>query len=199
MDSRLLDRALKMLKEREMEVYLAAGREEAVKKISEIIRSGPVALSSGEYIAGMGLEEMLRSRNIEVIATAGDSTASCSAGGGGCLARVLEGAAWGVTGAAAVAADTGSIVILEDGGNGHMVSALPPAHLVVAGTGSIVPTLEDALSLCRELSLKSLGRPLARHISIISGPSMTADIQGILVKGMHGPLEVHVVLVREGE
>lgn len=209
MDSQLVEQAVKALRERDIQVYLADSRAGALEKIGEIIKSGPVALSAGGYIAGLGLEGILRAGNIEFFVAVEDRAAREGQAGGedesalernrkGSLAGALEQSAWGITGAAAIAADTGSIIIIEDRGNDHVVSALSPAHMVVAGTGSIVPTMGEALSVCREISRQTLNKPLARHISIISGPSMTADIQGVLVKGMHGPLEVHVVLVREG-
>jgi L-lactate utilization protein LutB len=208
MDSQLVEKAVKALRERDIQVYLAEGRAAAIEKIGEIIKSGPVALSAGEYIAGLGIDSILRAGNIDFFIAGEDRSAREGQDGGeyqsasvrnrkGSLARILEQSAWGITGAAVIAADTGSILIIEDRGNDHVVSALPPAHMVVADTGSIVPTMGEALAVCREISRQALNKPLARHISIISGPSMTADIQGVLVKGMHGPLEVHVVLVRE--
>ncbi|MCL6611632.1 MAG: lactate utilization protein [Peptococcaceae bacterium] len=207
MDGRLVEKAVKSLEERGIRVCLADSGAGALEMIGEIIRSGPVALSNDEYIAGLGLCQMLRAGKIEAFVAGGDTVPRDPAGGESeslskadrrdRLARALEGAAWGVTGAAAIAADTGSILIMEEGGCSHLVSALPPAHLVVAGAGCITPTLGEALSRCRQLSRRSLNRPLAGRISIISGPSMTADIQGVPVKGMHGPLEVHLVLVRE--
>ncbi|MFZ5633508.1 MAG: lactate utilization protein [Bacillota bacterium] len=189
----LIEKAVRTLKEREMQVYPADNGAGALEIINGIINSGPVALSPNGLVNRLGLYEALRARDIEVYYAGRDTAASP----GESLARNLERAACGITGAGAIAADTGSIFIIEDRGNDHLVSALPPVHIVVAGAGAVVPTLTDAVKMCRNISRETLNKPLARYISVISGPSMTADIQGVLVKGMHGPLEVHVVLVYE--
>jgi len=100
----------------------------------------------------------------------------------------------GLTGANALTA-TGQIVLLENEGNISLVTRVPPVHIVVAGTEKIVPTLEDALHVVRCASIWGTGQELATYVSIISGPSKTADIQNKLVTGASGAREVYLVLV----
>ena len=107
--------------------------------------------------------------------------------------KILE-AEFGLTGANAITA-TGQIVILENEGNISLVSRIPKVHVVVAGIEKIVPTIEDALHVCRCASLWGTGQKLATYINIISGPSKTADIENVLVTGAQGAQEVHLVLL----
>ncbi len=103
----------------------------------------------------------------------------------------------GVSGANAIAADTGSIVLVENEGNIRLVTGLPPVHVAVAGVEKIVPTLMDALrAAIVQAAYDGLYPPT--YINVITGPSSTADIEHTRVRGAHGPLEVHVVLVDNG-
>lgn len=85
---------------------------------------------------------------------------------------------------AAIAA-TGSIV-LE--GDPHLPSALCEVHLAVVRRATIVATLAEYLAAAAR-------RPTPTARVIITGPSKTADIEGVLVTGVHGPrrLVVHLV------
>lgn len=104
-------------------------------------------------------------------------------------------APFGLTGATAVAAENGAIVLAEEDGYGRVISNLPFTHICVTTPDKVVASLEDAMLLCRAYARFLLGRPLSRYVSVITGPSKTADIAFTLVKGMHGPKHVHVVLV----
>ncbi len=110
----------------------------------------------------------------------------------------LAGAAVGVTGCTALAAREGVILIGEHQENAHLASALPPVHVVVAGFDKVVPSIEEALLVARGVSFFGAGKTMIRNLFFISGPSATADIQGLIVKGMHGPREVHVILLDNG-
>jgi len=58
-----------------------------------------------------------------------------------------------------------------------------------------VPRLEDALERAREYARLVLGKPVARYVSGISGPSKTGDVEFQIVQGMHGPGRVHLILL----
>ena len=103
----------------------------------------------------------------------------------------------GISGANAIAADTGSIFLLENEGNIRLATSLPPKHIVVAGVEKIVPSMLDAYkTVLVQAAYAGLYPPT--YISIISGPSSTADIEHHRVYGAHGPLELHVVLIDNG-
>ncbi|RLF01264.1 MAG: lactate utilization protein [Thermoprotei archaeon] len=116
----------------------------------------------------------------------------------GLLRDVYMKADVGISGANALAANTGSIVIVENEGNARFVTNAPPTHVVVCGMEKVVPTLEDAMIITQVLPPHATGQRMTSYISVITGPSSTSDIELISVKGVHGPLELHVVLLDNG-
>ncbi|MCL6478301.1 MAG: LUD domain-containing protein [Peptococcaceae bacterium] len=112
--------------------------------------------------------------------------------------KAVAGARVGITGANAVLADTGTVIIQEERGNARLVSNLPPVHIVVAGIDKLYAGGEEALAAMRAASLCGAGKSIANYISYISGPSKTGDIAFQMVKGMHGPGEMHVILLDNG-
>ncbi len=104
----------------------------------------------------------------------------------------------GLSGANAIAADTGSIVVMENEGNIRAVTSLPQVHIAIAGIEKIVPTLEDALTVVRSASVFGVGQDFGTYASVISGPSRTFDLDGDEVLAGLGPEKVHVVLLEYG-
>jgi len=106
----------------------------------------------------------------------------------------------GVTGCAWGVVETGSVALYQERDRGLWPSLLPPAHLVVLHERQLLPTLAEGL--------RALGdrlKPTADHrtsmppsmVKIVTGPSSTADIEGQLVVGVHGPGRLGVVLAGE--
>jgi L-lactate utilization protein LutC len=86
-------------------------------------------------------------------------------------------------------AETGSLALATRPDQPRSLSLLPPLHIVVAHPGQIVPDLFDLLTPTRWPA----GLPTS--LTLITGPSKTGDIELRLVTGVHGPGEVHVVLL----
>jgi len=91
-------------------------------------------------------------------------------------------------------AETGAVVTFTGKGNPAANNLLPEYHIVLVASGTLVPTMEEAWNRIREEEAAT-GRP--RGINFIAGPSSTADIEGQLVYGAHGPHSWHVVLMGE--
>lgn len=104
------------------------------------------------------------------------------------MRRFFESADYGLVGANAIAADTGSVCLMENEGNIRAVTTLPRIVVAVAAISKIVPTLEDAWSVVRAASVFAGGQNLATYVSCLSGPAPEAG----------GPEELHVVLVDGG-
>lgn len=100
----------------------------------------------------------------------------------------------GITGANFFTKD-GQVVLLENEGNISLVSRLPKKHIVVCGIDKLTESVDDAVKLCQTAAVFGTGQDITQYISIISGPSKTADIENKLVQGAQGAHEVHVILV----
>jgi L-lactate dehydrogenase complex protein LldG len=103
----------------------------------------------------------------------------------------------GMSGANAITADTGSIFLIENEGNIRFATNAPPVHIAVVGLEKILPTLADG-TLLVEVASRYAGYYAPSYVSIISGPSKTGDIEKVTIWGVHGPREVHVILLDNG-
>ncbi|MFH1745633.1 MAG: lactate utilization protein C [Planctomycetota bacterium] len=97
-----------------------------------------------------------------------------------------------ITGVDAAIAENGTIVCASAKDQARGASLIPPIHVAVLGTSQIVPDLCDYFD-----RLANMGAELPANVNLISGPSKTADIEGVLVTGVHGPGQVHIVLVQQ--
>ncbi|MBA7614444.1 Lactate utilization protein B [subsurface metagenome] len=104
---------------------------------------------------------------------------------------------FGISGCNVMAADTGSILLLESEGNIRMLTNLPPVHIVLVGIDKVVPTFHDAFKVA-EVAWRYGGFTIPLYISTVSGPSATGDIEYTMVRGASGPLELHVVFLDNG-
>jgi L-lactate dehydrogenase complex protein LldG len=95
----------------------------------------------------------------------------------------------GITSADYALADTGTLVMLASPREARLISLLPPAHIAVVPRERILTGLDELFSL--------LPNPaeLTSSMVLITGPSRTADIEQILVRGVHGPGILSVVVV----
>ena len=99
----------------------------------------------------------------------------------------------GLTGADAALAATGSLVLSSGDGRYRSSSLLPPIHVAIVTMSQILPDLEKWWEQQKAGGLEQMRQ--ASNIVIITGPSRTADIAMQLVMGMHGPRELHIVLI----
>jgi L-lactate dehydrogenase complex protein LldG len=99
----------------------------------------------------------------------------------------------GLTGVDAALAATGSLILVSGEGRYRASSLLPTVHIAVLTAGQILPDLESWWANQKTAGLQHLRQH--SNIVVVTGPSRTADIAMELVMGMHGPRELHVVLV----
>jgi L-lactate dehydrogenase complex protein LldG len=96
----------------------------------------------------------------------------------------------GVTGVYLAIAETGTLLFLSSPDTPAATSLLPETHVAVVPADRIVRTMEEAWA-----RMRAEGRDVPRAINFVSGPSRTADIEGQLQIGAHGPFRVHVLIV----
>jgi len=106
----------------------------------------------------------------------------------------LEPAPVCISGADAGIAESGTLVLRSGAGRGRLASLIAPVHIAVLRQAQIVRGLGAALALLQGQH----GRDLfvdSSNLTLISGPSRTGDIELTLTLGVHGPREIHVVLI----
>ncbi|BCX03773.1 MAG: hypothetical protein KatS3mg053_1711 [Candidatus Roseilinea sp.] len=99
----------------------------------------------------------------------------------------------GITGCDWAIAATGTLVLSSGPGKPRMASLLPPVHIAVITTDQLVPRLEDYIAAQRAQRLGVFRR--SSNVTLITGCSRTSDIEMHPVFGVHGPLELHIILI----
>jgi L-lactate dehydrogenase complex protein LldF len=104
----------------------------------------------------------------------------------------------GITGGNALIAETGTLMLVTNEGNADLATTLPPVHIAVVGIEKIVPTIDDAVAIVKLLARSGTGQKITSYTQFITGPSRSADIELKSQIGVHGPKEVHFVLLDNG-
>jgi L-lactate dehydrogenase complex protein LldG len=105
------------------------------------------------------------------------------------LCEVCAAADVGITSADYALADTGSLVMLSSPQEARLVSLLPPAHIAVVPRERILTGLDELFTVLPNPAVET------SSMVLITGPSRTADIEQILVRGVHGPGQITVIVV----
>ncbi|PYN40825.1 MAG: iron-sulfur cluster-binding protein, partial [Candidatus Rokuibacteriota bacterium] len=96
----------------------------------------------------------------------------------------------GITGANFAVADTGTVVLVTNEGNGRMVTSLPRVHVAVMGVEKVVPSLTDLMVFLAILAKSATGQKLSVYTSLVQGPRRAGELEG--------PEEFHLVLLDGG-
>ena len=96
----------------------------------------------------------------------------------------------GITGANFVAADTGTLVLVTNEGNGRMCTSMPRIHVAIMGMEKVVPSLEDMGMFLRLLIRSATGQRLSTYVTTVNGPRGPEDEDG--------PEQFHLVIVDNG-
>ncbi len=158
------------------EVHRTATRREAIEFISTFLRRES---RTAVWVGGALLEGVDRAALASVIPGLTFEVTQTSA----------EAAQVGVSEVECAIAATGTLVTDAAAIERRLASALPPIHIAVAGTDTILPDMAAAL--------RSVHPSRCGYISMITGPSRTADIERVLTIGVHGPSRLVVVFVDE--
>ena len=100
----------------------------------------------------------------------------------------------GISGANFVAADTGSIVLVESEGNIRLTSQLPPLHIAITGVEKVLPRREDLASFIELIAPSATGQGLASYTSVLTPPIAAAPV----LSDRAAQREFHLVLVDNG-
>lgn len=156
-------------------------REEAVKYIADTTASAiieNVLIGCSGFDHEIIKEEMMR-KGISTI----DSAGACR--------PEIEFA--GITGAEFAIAETGTIVLDASSPEVRAAAQLSKIHFAIIKPGDIIDGPDETEKRLVPMLKKSRG-----FFSMITGPSRTADIERVLATGVHGPIELHVIILDKG-
>ena len=84
----------------------------------------------------------------------------------------------GISGGNFLIAETGSVAVVTNEGNGRMVTSLPKVHVVITGVEKVIPTLEDLCTLMRLLPRSATGQSITNYISLLTGRKRPEELDG---------------------
>lgn len=87
----------------------------------------------------------------------------------------------GITGANALIAESGSVMMVTNEGNGRLCSSIPPLHVVLAGIEKLVPTFEDAVTQMRLLARSGTAQRITSYTTFITGPTDGHEMHIVLL------------------
>jgi L-lactate dehydrogenase complex protein LldF len=96
----------------------------------------------------------------------------------------------GITGANFLVAETGSVVLVTNEGNGRLCTTLPRVHVALTGIEKVVPTLEDVTTLLRLLPRAATGQSITNYVSVLTGTKGADESDG--------PDHFHIILLDNG-
>ena len=159
----------------------AAGKEEARGYVVDLARERGAKLLvrwDDEELNALGVDGPFSEAGVEAVVWRGLSdfrevTARADVG--------LSTADWAI-------AETGSLVLSSGPGRGRSVTLLPPTYVAVVPAARVLRDVPEAIA-------KYAGGVLPSNVCFHTGPSRSGDIEMSLVTGMHGPGDVHVILL----
>lgn len=153
----------------------ARSKDEAREYVAAVTQGKPSAASNAAFLRDCGITTLPG-----VLSDLNDRDA---------LRAFCATCSYGISSADYALSDTGSLVMIASPAEARLISLLPPAHIAVVPASKLLTGLDELYSI--------LPKPAEQTSSMvfITGPSRTADIEQILVRGVHGPGEIHVVIV----
>lgn len=171
------------------EAYVVESTAKAREKLRELItRDSPkkVAISDSELGKRLQVDEVLNEIGVTPVSISSGSN----------LRKALSESDVGITGVSLALADTGTLVIKTDNEFDRLVSALPYTHIALLSNRQILETADSAINKLSELCMGT-SKGATGVVSFITGTSRTADIEQVLVKGVHGPNKLCAIVLVE--
>jgi L-lactate dehydrogenase complex protein LldG len=187
----LADQFVEELEKLAGKVHRCADDEEALETIAiilEVAAARTVLSWDFERIGLPGLEALLKKQAIirEDAAVRAERRKD--------QFQILEPVPVCISGADYAIAESGTLLLRHGPGKPRIASLLAPSHIAVLRRAQILRGLGEALVTLREQHGDGIFDPTS-NLTLITGPSRTADIEMTLTLGIHGPREIHVVLI----
>jgi L-lactate dehydrogenase complex protein LldF len=96
----------------------------------------------------------------------------------------------GISGVNFLIAETGTLCLIENEGNGRLCTTLPEVHIAITGIEKVIARLDQLPPLLRLLTRSATGQPITTYVNLISGPRRAGE--------RDGPRAVHLILLDNG-
>ena len=179
---------------------------EATRYITELAQEKEATLAvrwQSDVLDALEIDAAMRQQGVEVQTAAPTEGWDTSHDSGAVmetrrqeLRDMLTRADMGLSGVDCALAETGTLALAAKPGQMRGVSLLPPVHVAVMRSTQLVERMEDYLAIL-QADDEDVQRTLTSCISFITGPSRTADIELSLTIGVHGPVELHLIIIDE--
>ena len=192
----LMNRLIQTASHQGWQVHRAASPPDVVDYVVALARekgAGRIVRSNHEVFKRVSLDAALRKQGARIIMVAKSRAATAEQ-----LREEMARADLGITGVDYAIAETGTCVLVPRPGVSRVVSLLPPIHVAIVEPDQVYESLDDLFALRRLAFLQGRGN-MGSYLSLISGPSRTGDIEQTIVVGVHGPVEVHMVIMDSAE
>lgn len=172
-------------------VYRLSTKQNALDQVSEILKSKDIrhAVRSQEPIfESISIDELLANLKINLTVLTQDLGLSEND-----MREKVSLSDIGITGVNYAIAETGSVVVLPQKGVSRLVSLMPQIHIAIVKSNQVLERLEDLFLLRRIAFMR--GKDPLNYMNFITGPSRTGDIEQTIIVGVHGPKEVHMLIL----
>jgi L-lactate dehydrogenase complex protein LldG len=170
--------------------------EEILSAILSQADAKNVVLSRNPILKELGLEALLRGwgKGVTAWPAPWDGGIPIGEASRRAFAEASFAATVGITGVEYALAETGSLVVASRTEGAQLASLAPPVHIALYRRSQLLATLDEVLERLR-VAFAPGEAASGRSVVFITGTSRTADIEQILIRGVHGPGEVHAILV----
>ncbi|MFZ1730602.1 MAG: LUD domain-containing protein [Bacteroidota bacterium] len=183
-----VDRFLARAKAAGSQVFRCATAVEAVSLLVNHVGSGKrCVLTEDALLSSMSLRAALAGSGCDLSSVTDAAMTRDNIG----ARRLYAGSDFGISVALAGLADSGAVVISSSQKESRSVSLLPIEHVALLPASRILPSLLQAAPMIRELQQVSG----SSAVTIVGGPSKTADIEKVLVTGVHGPAALTIIVI----
>ncbi|MCX7780588.1 MAG: lactate utilization protein [Negativicutes bacterium] len=151
---------------------------DVLSQLVQNVSAKKIVMTENRYVKAAGLIDLFKSMQIETYTSGPDIRAHCDTADLG-----LSAVEFGI-------AETGSVCQDAYAVEDRLVSTLPPIHAVFLNSNYILPSIESAVEVFSNVFERG-------YLSLITGPSRTADIERVLTIGVHGPSRFIIIAVDE--
>lgn len=166
-------------------LYQVGSKEDARRILTDIIKAENLKsfIASADRIHGIHIQSLC-SENGMPVTFPGDFTDRDT------LRQAAFTADAGITSADFGVAETGTVGIMFNPEHPRLISIAPPVHIAIMSVKDLYPVYENVMEKVFHNT-----EVIPSQFSFITGPSATADIQGVAFKGMHGPRKIFVIIM----